>query len=156
VLSALVVPASTVASAQKTVPIAECEVDGFGLGDPADQMLETFGEPMQDSVVKSPLNDYPHREYKYDGMRIVFSTDGRSAMSLYVSSPAYRLRSGIGVGSAWREVLAALGPGELRSSREPVTYSYHVVDGNGEYVPAWLKFAIENEVVASFSVMTTQ
>jgi len=119
-------------------------------------MREIFGEPEQDSVGKSLLNEYSHREYEYDGMRIVFSTNGRSAMSFYVSSPAFRLRSEIGVGSIWRDIVAALGPGSLRISGESITYSYHVVDSKGDYVPAWLRFAMENEVVTSFSVVTTR
>ena len=154
VLSVLTTPTSTVASAEKTVPIAECEIDGFGLGGSANQMREIFGEPEQDLVVKSRLNEYSHREYEYDGMRIVFSMNGRSAMSFYVSSPAFRLRSGIGVGSTWIDIVEALGPGSRSSSGESITYSYHVVDSKGEYVPAWLRFAMENKVVMSFSVVT--
>lgn len=156
VLSPVIAPASTAASAQKTVSIAECAINGFVLGDTTDQMRQVFGEPDQNSVVKSQLNEYPHREYKYDGMRIVFSTNGRSAMSFYVSSSTYRLRSGIGVGSRWMDVVDVLGPGSLRSARGSNTYSYQVVDSKGDYIPAWLRFTIENQVVTTFSVVTTR
>lgn len=155
-LSALIMPALTAASVQKTVSIAECKIDGFGLGDSADQVRELFGEPEQDSVVKSQLNEYQHREYEYDGMRIVFSTNSRSVMSFHVSSPAFRLRSGIGVGSIWTDIIEALGPGSFKSSGESVSYSYQVVNSKGDPVPARLRFAIENELVTSFSVTTTQ
>lgn len=154
ILSVLVTPISTAASAEKSVAITECAIEGFAPGDTADQMREAFGKPHDGSVVKSNLSDYPHREYEYDGMRIVFSISGRSAMSFYVASPKYRLRSGIGVGSTWMEVVDALGPGSLGSAGGSNTYSYQIVDSKGDYIPAWLKFVIEDEVVRTFSVTT--
>ena len=156
VVSVQFLPTTTSSAPPKTVPIAECEVNGFGLGDSQNLMRRLFGEPEPNSVVKSPLNEYPHREYLYEGMRIVFSTHGHSAFSYYVSAPEYRLRSGIGVGSMWMEIVEALGPGSLSSSGGSIFYSYHVVDSEGDYVPAWLRFAVENDVVTSFSVVTTR
>jgi hypothetical protein len=55
----------------------------------------------------------------------------------------------------WMEIVEALGPGSLSSSGGSIFYSYHVDDSEGDYVPAWLRFAVENEVVTSFSVVTT-
>ena len=154
VVSTLSAPTSTNAAPQKTIQIVECEINGFGLGDSADQMYKTFGKPDPDFLVKTRLNEYPHHEYQFDGLRIVFSTHGRSAMSYYVSSPAYRLRSGVGVGSMWREVIETLGPGLFGSSGGVVLYSYRIVDSEGKFVPATLEFVVENDVVKRFSVVT--
>lgn len=150
----LALPTSNSSAPQKTISISECEINGFGPGGSADQMRRAFGEPERDSAAKSPLNEYPHREYRYDGIRIVFSMHGRSAMSYYVSSTEYRLRSGIGVGSSWAEIIQTLGPGSFRKSGESISYVYRVVEDDGDHIPAWLTFSLDDDVVTTFSVTT--
>ncbi len=63
VVSVLFLPATTNSAPPKTVPIVECEVNGFGLGGSQDLMRMQFGEPESNSVVSAPLNEYPHLEY---------------------------------------------------------------------------------------------
>ena len=73
------------------ISFEDCEINGFGLGGTADQMRKAFGEPDPISIAKSPKNEYPHREYQYDGLKFVFSTHGRSAMHYIVTSSKFRL-----------------------------------------------------------------
>lgn len=96
---ALLAPRPSHGQSPVTIPVAECELDGFGLGGSTEHMRIVFGEPEQATISKSPLVDYPHSEYTYDGLTIVFSTNGTSAMSYSVWSDEYRLLSGVGIGS---------------------------------------------------------
>jgi hypothetical protein len=139
-----------------TIPMVECEINGFGLGGSADQMRTVFGEPEPISIAKSPTGEYPHREYRYDGIRFVFSTHGRSAMSYFVSSPKYRLRSGVGVGSTRAEIDEALGSGRRGRSGDSNYLTNHVIGADDQYIPAWLTFRLVDDVVTTFSVTTRQ
>ncbi len=154
VIALLLVPNPSNSEPSATIPIDECEINGFGLGGSADQMRNVFGEPEPVSIAKSALAEYPHREYRYDGLTIVFSTHGRSAMSYFVSSPKYRLRSGLGVGSTWAEIEEALGCGFWGRSGDSDSLTYHVIGADGRYIPAWLTFRLVDDVVTKFSVTT--
>jgi len=152
-VTVLVLP-SSVNTEPSMIPIIECELNGFSLGGTTDQMREALGEPEPISIAMSPGNEYPHREFRYEGLRIVFSTHGRSALSYFISSDKYRLRSGVGVGSTRREIASALGStGEIRSGG--VEYMIYLVTGSdGRPVPAHLTFKLDREVAVEFSVVT--
>jgi hypothetical protein len=85
----------------------------------------------------------------------MFSPSGRSVVSFTVTGAEYRLKSGIGVGSAWTEVIEAFGIGSFASSNGEIIYTYRVVDSNGDLVPAFLNLVVENEVVVRFGVVTS-
>lgn len=123
----LTVPKSSNSEPSATISMDGCEIVGVGLGRSADQMQTVFGEPEPISIAKSPTDEYPHREYRYDGIRFVFSTNGRSAMSYFVSSPKYRLRSGVGVGSTRVEIYEALGIGRSGRSGRSGYLTYHAL-----------------------------
>lgn len=137
------------------ISFEDCEIDGFGLGGSADLMRSVFGDPEHISIAKSPLSEYSHREYEFDGLRIVFSTSGRSAMHYTVTSSNYRLSGGIGVGSNWTDILAELGPGGWYSSEGRYYYNYRVFNTRGDPTPAILTFTLDADaVVTQFSVET--
>ena len=150
----LTVPNLSNSEPSATIPMVECEINGFGLGGSADQMRTIFGEPEPISIAKSPRDEYPHREYRYDGIKFVFSTHGRSAMSYFVSNAKYRLRSGIGVGSTRAEIDEALASGRWGRSGDSHYLTYHVIGTDGRYIPAWLTFRLVYDVVTTFSVTT--
>jgi len=93
------------------IPFADCELDGFGLGGSTELMQDVFGEPERIAISKQPLDDYPDKVYTYDGLTIIFSTSGQSAMSYSVWSDEYQLRGGVGVGSTRAEIEQVLGRG---------------------------------------------
>ena len=146
-LPAMADPRNAVSRAQ--IPMVECEVDGFGLGGSADQMRTALGEPQSMSIAKSWKDEYPHREYHYDGLRIVFSTHVGVAISYFVSSSKYRLRSGIGVGSTRSDIEDALGPG-LWSRSGDIHHLTYLVSG----VPTQLTFRLDDDVASFLSVVT--
>ena len=150
----LAVPNPSRSASPAKIPIDECEIDGFGLGGSADQMRNVFGEPEPISIAKSPYAEYPHREYRYDGLTIVFSTHGRSAMSYFVSSTNYRLRSGVGVGSTRTEIEEALGRGMWGRAGDIDHLSYLVIGAEGRSIPAQLTFTLVDDVATNFSVTT--
>ena len=136
------------------ISFEDCEINGFGLGASASLMRSIFGDPEPISIAKSPLSDYPHREYKYDGLKIVFSTHGRSAMYYIVTSSKYRLTSGVGVGSNVAEIQVALGPGGRFAAGDQHYLSYRVFNTAGKPTPAILWFMLDDDVVTEFSVGT--
>lgn len=159
----LVLPSSGY-TALATIPIDECElkrsvsnsINGFNLGGSADQMRAVLGEPEAESIAKSPGNKYPHREYRYEGLRIVFSTHGWStlALSFFVSSDKYRLGSGVGVGSTRQEIESTLGSARNLRSGDFKYMVYKVTGPDGRPVGAYLKFRLDREVAVEFSVVT--
>lgn len=150
----LAVPIPSNSESQKTIPMVDCEISGFGLGGSIDQMRAIFGEPELYSIAKPPSDEYPHRDYHYDGLRIVFSMHGRSAMSYFVTSPEYRLPSGVGIGSTWAEIVEALGPGRSLRSQDSLDFTYRVIGADGRHTPAFLTFRLAGDVVTEFSVIT--
>ena len=136
------------------ISLEDCEINGFGLGGSADLMRSIFGDPEPISIAKSPLSDYPHREYRYDGLKIVFSTHGRSTMHYIVTSSEYRLPSGVGVGSNVTEIQDALGPGGRSAAGDQHYLSYRVFNTMGNPTPAILTFMLDDDVVTQFSVGT--
>jgi len=117
-------------------------------------MRKALGDPDPISITMTPGNEYPHHEYLYSGLRIVFSMSGRSALSYFVSSEKYRLRSGVGVGSSRQEIESALGStGEYRSG--DVEYMIYLLTGaDGQPVPAQLTFKLDRNVAIEFSIVT--
>ena len=136
------------------VSLNECKIDGFGPGGSAEEMRDTFGEPEPNSIAKKATVEHPHWDYKYAGLKIVFSTHGRSAMSYFVSTESYRLTSDIGVGSTSLEVERVLGEASRRSSGNTRYISYRIVDADGRPLPARLTFTLDGEIVSDFSVVT--
>lgn len=136
------------------IAISECELNGFSLGGTADQMRKVLGEPDSISFAKSPKNEYPRREYQYDGLRIAFSTHGLSAMSYFVSSEKYRLRSGAGVGSTRQEIESSLGPTSEYPAGDFDYLTYRVIEADGGPVPVLLTFKLDHEIAIEFSVVT--
>ena len=157
----LVLPSSGY-TAPATIPIDECElkrsvynsINGFNLGGTADEMRAVLGEPEPVSIAKSPYAKYPHREYWYEGLKITFSTYGRSALSYAVTSPNFRLRSGVGVGSTRSEIEKKLGQGSRARSGDTDYLIYLVLAPDGRPVPAYLAFTLVDDVVTHFSVTT--
>ena len=153
-LTILALPAVCGASSLKTVSLAECAINGFTIGDSAEVMRQALGEPDRQMLAKLATNDYEHLEFQYDGIQIKFSLHGRTAMSYTVDSPDYTLRSGVGVGSTRAELLDALGPAHLYFGAGPETWSYNVVNSDGESSFAMLRFKFEGNTVALFSVVS--
>ena len=154
VIAILAVPNPSRAQPPVPIPFVECEIDGFGLGGSAEQMRNVFGEPEPISIAKSPLAEYPHHEYRYDGLTIVFSAHGRSAMSYIVSSAKYRLRSGVGVGSIRTEIEKALGRGRWGRASDIDYLTYHVIGADGQFIPVQLTFTLVDDVATRFSATT--
>jgi len=152
--ASLALPNSNTSVSPAKIPMAECEIDDFGLGGSADQMRHVFGEPEPISIAKSPYAEYPHREYRYDGLKIIFSTHGLSALSYAVTSPNYRLRSGVGVGSTRFEIEKAFGHGTSGRSGDTDYLIYLVLGPDGQPIPAQLTFILADDVVTHFSVST--
>lgn len=131
------------------IAISECELNGFGLGDTFDRMRQILGEPDRRSFTKPPENDFPNTEYHYDGLRIVFSMRGRSALTFFVTSDKYRLRSGIGVGSSRQDIESTLGPAsEVRLGSELHLY-YGLNAPGGQPVSGQLEFKMKNDVAVA-------
>lgn len=151
-LTILAIPAICSSNPLKAVSLADCAINGFAVGDSAETMKQALGEPKRQLLAKVATNDFAHLEFHYDGILIKFSQHGRTAMSFSVDSPNYLLRSGVGVGSTRPELLDALGPAHLHFGTGPETWSYNVVDSNGESLFATLRFYFESETVARFSV----
>ena len=149
---ALLVPPRSATAEPARIPVSECELNGFGLGGTADQMREALGEPDRISVEKQPWNDYPHIDYHYDGLRIAFSTFGRSAMTFFVTSERYRLRSDVGVGSTRLEIESALGvAGEVRAG-DTLYLTYVCTGPDGRSTLGPLEFKLEREIAVKLTI----
>ncbi len=135
------------------IRIGECELNGFELGGTTDQMREALGEPDSLSMTMTPGNDYPHQEYRYEGLRIVFSMHGRSGLSFYVSSDEYRLHSGVGVGSTRQEIESALGATGKAQSGD-TEYLIYLVAEEGGQTAAQLIFKLDRNIAVEFSVIS--
>lgn len=136
------------------ITIRECALNGFGLGGTADQMREAFGEPDRASPAISRGNDYPHVEYQYDGLLIVFSMHGLSALSYIVSSAEYSLQGGVGVGSTRQEIESTLGPAMKYRSGDTRYIGYRITADDGRPLPAQLTFTLFRDIAVEFSVET--
>ena len=153
VTTSLVTPSSGNAEAAR-IPISECELNGFPLGGTAEEMREALGEPELESSVMTLGDEYPHPEYRYDGLHIVFSMHGRTALSYFVTSDKYRLRSGVGVGSTRREIESALGPtGYFRSGGIPFM-AYHLTGSDGRSIPVQLTIRLDGDIAVEFSLIS--
>ena len=143
-LAALLVAPSPVAAAPALVPISECELNGFPLGGTFDQMRRALGEPQRRSLEQAPGNDYRNSAFHYEGLRVVFSMFGRSAITFVVTSDSYRLRSGVGVGSSRQEIESTFGPPTEIRSDESVELVYLLTGPNGQPGVGQLMFQLKS------------
>lgn len=142
-LAVLLAP-SPVAASPGLVPIGECELNGFPLGGTFDQMRNALGEPDRSSLEKAPGNDYRNTEFYYEGLRVVFSMFGRSAITFVVTSDSYRLRSGVGVGSSRQEIESTFGPTTEVRSDDSVELVYLLTGPSGRAGAGQLMFKLED------------
>jgi len=149
----LVVPKSS-RTEPKLIPISECALNGFPLGGTVEEMREALGEPESISDVMTPGNEYPHLEFQYDGLRIVFSLHGRTALSYVVTSDEYRLRSGVGVGSTRQEIESALGSALNIKSGDVRYMSYHLAGPDGRPIPVQLTIRLDGDNAVEFSLIS--
>ena len=136
------------------VPISECALNGFPLGGTVEEMLETLGEPESISDVLATGNEHRHLESRYDGLRIVFSLHGRTALSYVVTSDEYRLRSGVGVGSTRQEIESALGSAINIKSGDVRHMAYHLAGPDGHPIPVQLTIKLDSDIVVEFSLIS--
>ena len=153
-VSALLVLPKSGHAEPKLISIGECELNGFPLGGTADEMREALGEPELVSSVMTGGDEYPHLEYRYDGLRIVFSMHGRTALSYYVTSDKYRLRSGVGVRSTRQEIESALGPTGYFKSGGIVFMAYHLTGSDGRPIPVQLTIKLERDIAVEFTLIS--
>ena len=153
VTTGLVIPSSGNTEPAK-IPISECELNGFPLGGTADEMREALGEPERVSSVMTLGDEYPHLEYRYDGLRMVFSMHGRTALSYFVTSDKYRLRSGVGVGSTRQEIWSALGPTGYFGSGGILFMAYRVTGSDGRSIPVQLTIRLDSDIAVEFSLVS--
>jgi len=149
----LVVPNSGRAE-PKLIPISQCALNGFPLGGTVEEMREALGEPELISDVMTTGNEYPHLESQYDGLRIVFSLHGRTALSYFVTSDEYRLRSGVGVGSTRQEIESALGSARYVKSGDVRYMTYHLAGSDGRAIPVQLTIRLDSDNVVEFSLIS--
>jgi len=138
----------------KLIPIGECELNGFPLGGTVEEMHKALGEPESTSAKMTSGDEYAHLESKYDGLRIVFSMRGRSALSFFVSSEKYQLRSGVGVGSTRQEIESALGPTGYFKSGGIVFMAYRVTGSDGRPIPVQLTIKLERDIAVEYTLIS--
>ena len=136
------------------IPISECALNGFPLGGTVEEMRDALGEPESITDVMNSGNEYPHLESQYDGLRIVFSLHGRTALNYYVTSDEYRLHSGVGVGSTRQEVESALGPPLYFTSGDVRYMAYHLAGSDGRPIPVQLTIRLDGDNVVEFSLVS--
>ena len=112
-----------------TVEISACEVAGIKLGDTSTHVRMTLGEPTGQNGPCSDCIDQPYTWISYDGLRVDFVQS--ETMHIEVESDAYRLMTGVGVGSTTAEVIAEYGDPLVteQESGEFLTYAITVRNG---------------------------
>jgi hypothetical protein len=153
-VSGLLVVPSSGRTEPKLIPISECALNGFPLGGTIEQMRKALGEPESISEVMTTGNEYPHLESRYDGLRIVFSLHGRTALNYFVTSDQYRLRSGVGVGSTRQEIESALGSARYGKSGDVWSMHYHLAGPDGRAIPVQLIIRLDGDNVVEFSLIS--
>ncbi len=153
-VSALLVAPKSGRTEPKLIPISECALNGFPLGGTVEEMREALGEPESITDVMTSGNEYSHLESQYDGLRIVFSLHGRTALNYYVTSEEYRLRSGVGVGRTRQEIESALGPPLYIKSGDVRYMVYHLAGSDGRPVPVQLTIKLERDIAVEFTLIS--
>ena len=138
----------------KLIPISECALNGFPVGGTIEEMRAALGEPDSLSNVMTTGNEYTHVESQYDGLRIVFSLHGRTALSYFVTSDEYRLRSGVGVGNTRQEIERALGSARYAKSGDVRYMIYHLAGSDGLAIPVQLTITLDGDDVVEFSLIS--
>ena len=136
------------------IPISECALNGFSLGGTIEEMREALGEPESITDVMTSGNEYLHLESQYDGLRIVFSLHGRTALNYYLTSDKYRLESGVGVGSTQQEIESALGPPLYFKSGDVRFMAYHLAGSDGRPIPVQLTIRLDGQDAVEFSLIS--
>lgn len=138
----------------RLISIGECALNGFPPGGSIEEMRNALGEPDSITAVMIAGNEYTHLESQYDGLRIVFSMHGRSALSYYVTSDEFRLRSGVGVGSTRQEIESALGPALNTMVRDVRYMNYHLAGPDGRPIPVQLTIKLDGDTASEFSLIS--
>ena len=153
-VSALLVAPQSGRTEPKLIPISECALNGFPLGGTVEEMREALGEPETITDVMTSGNEYSHLESQYDGLRIVFSLHGRTALNYYVTSEEYRLRSGVGVGSTRQEIESVFGLPLYFKSGDVRYMIYHLAGSDGRPIPVQLDITLDGDNAVEFSLVS--
>ena len=139
-----------VALAQDTVDLAECQIAGIDFTDDLEQAENVLGEPTHLPPPCVGCTDTPHSWIGYEGLKIWHSYG--EIFRFEVSSPKYRLRSGVGVDSSRTEVVTSFGEGRIRVSNGVELITYSITSKNGQATRLVLEFALSDEVVSAFEI----
>lgn len=138
----------------KLIAIEECELNGFSLGGTIEEMRNALGKPRSITPVKNPAEEYPYLEAHYEGLRIVFSTQGQSALSYFITSDKYRLRSGVGVGSTRQDIEAALGQTSYYKVGGTVYMIYRLAGPSGNALPVQFDVRLDGDLAVGLSLVS--
>jgi hypothetical protein len=153
VLTLLVLPMS-ISAEPELIAIEECQLNGFSLGGTIEEMRSALGEPDSVSLAMNTGDEYPHLEASYDGLRIVFSIHGQSAISYFVTSDKYLIRSGVGVGSTRQEIESALGATSYYKSGDTVSMVYRLAGPSGRGLPVQFDIRLQGDVAVGLSLVS--
>ncbi|MDH4124859.1 MAG: hypothetical protein OEW64_12330 [Gammaproteobacteria bacterium] len=153
ILTFLALPMS-VSADPKLIAIEECQLNGFPLGGTIEEMRSALGEPDSVLPVLNTGDEYPHLEASYDGLRIVFSTRGQTALSYFVTSEKYLIRSGVGVGSTRQEIEGVLGPTSYYKSGDTVFMVYRLAGPGGRALPVQFDIRLQGDVAVGLSLVS--
>ena len=136
--------------AADSVDISSCEVAGIKLGDTSANVRETFGEPTGRNEPCMDCIDQPQTWISYEGLRVAFVNS--ETIHIEVASDAYRLRPGLGVGSARSEVISEFGEPLVTGHEAGEFLTYAITVRNGQRTGHTLVFLIQDDAVVGFKV----
>ena len=133
-----------------SVDISACEVAGIKLGDTSAHVRTLLGEPTGHNGPCNGCIDQPQTWISYDGLRVDFIQS--ETVHIEVESDAYRLTTGVGVGSTKAEVVAAYGDPLVSEQKAGEFLTYAITLRNGIRTGHTLDFLIQDGVVIGFKV----
>jgi hypothetical protein len=136
--------------ATDSVDISACAIEGIELGDTSTNVRMTFGEPTGHNPPCIDCIDQPQTWISYDGLRVDFIQS--ETIHIEVESDAFRLPTGLGVGSTKAEVIAEYGDPLVTELEAREFLTYAITWGDGRKTAHTLDFQIHDDVVIGFKV----
>ena len=132
-----------------TISIADCEIAGIPFAAHRELVNQRLGEPKpQPDFCADGCFDVIDYPYEYDGIEIIMHQD--EAWSFTVTSPDFRLKSGVGVGTSVQEVLDTYGRPETISEGTTSVLTYGVLWTNGKRSRVFLDFSVADGNVGKY------
>ena len=128
------------------ISVDEFSVRGVSIGSTYDEIVKKLGKPLTEHREISEVSGGPSIDLHYNGMEIYILDD--ETMNIRIVGGPYKLKSGIGIGSAKQTVYAKLGKTKPhRGANGRISLQYTVTTPMGDWSDAVLIIYLRDDTV---------